>query len=328
MAILCSFSSETPICQILGKNRSQNFIVDDKCKIKKECLPFFSPKKFTNTIFDISRYFLPKGYPESVSSGYLSYVTGQALTLLVSSAGSVLSMQALLYAMGLGQGSIPLAATLNWIIKDGAGQLGGVIFAGLVNNKFDSDPKRWRMISAISMECSSFMEILTPLAPGYFLVIASVANIGKNISYLSASASRAAIHKSFAIHENLADVVAKSGSQSIFASMTGTALGAFIATTIHNDYEMSVLTFIALSCVSQLLAFHSLKYVKLNTLSISRFHYLYHVFKKQHRILTPEEFISHEVLLGSPMIEHHRYYPIRIGCNFDEAVTCKEELEV
>ena len=38
---------------------------------------------------------------------------------------------------------------------------------------------------------------------------------GKNISFLAASASRAAIHKTFAVHENLADITAKTGSQCI-----------------------------------------------------------------------------------------------------------------
>lgn len=48
-----------------------------------------------------------------------------------------------LYAMGLGAGSIPLAATLNWVIKDGLGQLGGVAFSSLVNTRFDSNPRLW-----------------------------------------------------------------------------------------------------------------------------------------------------------------------------------------
>jgi hypothetical protein len=37
--------------------------------------------------------------------------------------------------------------------------------------------------------------------------MASVANVGKNVSFLAASASRAAIHKTFAIHENLGTVL-------------------------------------------------------------------------------------------------------------------------
>ena len=43
--------------------------------------------------------------------------------------------------MGLGDGAIPMAAALNWIIKDGLGQLGGLLAVAAINTKFDSDPK-------------------------------------------------------------------------------------------------------------------------------------------------------------------------------------------
>jgi hypothetical protein len=58
-------------------------------------------------------------------------------------------------------------------------QFGGVLFASFVNNKFDSSPKQWRMLSACALECSSFIEMCTLLCPQYFLLLASVANIGK-----------------------------------------------------------------------------------------------------------------------------------------------------
>ena len=81
------------------------------------------------------------------------------------------------------------------------------------------------MVASLSMSFASLLEMSTPLAPSYFLPIASVANVGKNISFLAASASRAAIHRSFAIKENLADITAKAGSQSILSSTIGTAIG-------------------------------------------------------------------------------------------------------
>lgn len=61
-----------------------------------------------------------------------SYVKLQMTASLCSSAIGVLSTQSLLYAMGLGAGSVPLAAALNWIIKDGIGQIGGIVFARCV----------------------------------------------------------------------------------------------------------------------------------------------------------------------------------------------------
>lgn len=59
------------------------------------------------------------------------------------------------------------------------GQFGGVLFASLVDNQFDENPKRWRMVSAISMDVASFIELCTPLVPMYFLPLAAVANVGK-----------------------------------------------------------------------------------------------------------------------------------------------------
>ena len=41
----------------------------------------------------------------------------------------MLSTQALLYSVGLGAGAIPTAAAVNWVLKDGLGQLGGVVRA-------------------------------------------------------------------------------------------------------------------------------------------------------------------------------------------------------
>lgn len=54
-----------------------------------------------------------------MGGGYDKYVKMQAVALLFSTTGGVLSMQSMLYAIGVGSGSVPLAATLNWIIKDG-----------------------------------------------------------------------------------------------------------------------------------------------------------------------------------------------------------------
>lgn len=57
----------------------------------------------------------------------------------LSAAGGVLSTQSMLYlflfcillrsfAIGMGAGAVPMAAALNWVLKDGLGQLGGMAF--------------------------------------------------------------------------------------------------------------------------------------------------------------------------------------------------------
>ncbi|KAF9168129.1 hypothetical protein DFQ26_001305 [Actinomortierella ambigua] len=131
--------------------------------------------------------FLPKGYPHSVTSNYWPFAKWQFYHNVAGSVSSVISTQALLFAMGLGAGSIPMAAALNWIIKDGLGQLGGVVYASFVSDKFDSEPKRFRFQATVAMQGANILELLSPLWPGSFLFIASVSNIGTGLGVIIAA---------------------------------------------------------------------------------------------------------------------------------------------
>lgn len=48
--------------------------------------------------------------------------------LVCACTGAVLASTFLLYAVGLGEGAIPTAGALNWVLKDGLGQLGTLLF--------------------------------------------------------------------------------------------------------------------------------------------------------------------------------------------------------
>jgi len=79
------------------------------------------------------------------------------------------------------KGTIALAATLNWIMKDGIGQIGGIVFVAMVGSRFDGEAKRFRFLSAVCLSFATLMEIFIPLFPNLFLPIASVANACKII---------------------------------------------------------------------------------------------------------------------------------------------------
>ena len=160
------------IRQSFSDSRSNSYVVNGP-ELSKKVAELPMDVKVKNWTQDAVGYFLPMGYPSSVGSGYDKYIKLQAVALLFSTTGGVLSMQSMLYAIGVGSGSVPLAATLNWIIKDGLGQLGGVVFASVVSNRFDADPKRWRMVASGSMDASSFIELLTPVFPHLFLPLKS-----------------------------------------------------------------------------------------------------------------------------------------------------------
>ncbi|KAL3801957.1 hypothetical protein HJC23_010301 [Cyclotella cryptica] len=275
-------------------------------------LSIFSNKNLLNIqSLPVIHHFLPANYPHSVCSSYTTYASYCFLASIAGSSAMVISTQALLVAVGVGtQSAAPMAAALNWVMKDGVGQLGGVMFAsqlgkggmdvGYWKSKVgkwtggtfkrakgnfqtgtaDSNPKRWRMVAALALDTSTLLEICTPMmGPEWFLPCASVANIGKNIGFLAASASRAAVHQSLCMggsfshsssssmnqdddvassvktssngegkstskstmnfNNNLGDVTAKAGSQAIVASLLGTALGILLSRTFYSDYGTS-----------------------------------------------------------------------------------------
>jgi hypothetical protein len=313
-------------------------------------LSSYRTKDMTN-IQDIPfiHHFLPANYPHSVCPSYTQYASYCFAGSIAGSAAMVLSTQALLVAVGVGtQSAAPMAAALNWVMKDGVGQLGVVIFASqlgkggidvgywrgrmakLTGRKYskgnfqtgtaDSNPKRWRMVAAIALDASTLLEICTPMmGPQWFLPCASVANIGKNVGFLAASASRAAIHQSLCMggsisqaktadgsvdvvsttnveknkgktntmnfNNNLGDVTAKSGSQAIVASLFGTALGILLSQTFCSDHGTSGILagFIVLSAVHQVCTFKALRAVPLKSLDRHRLHIVLNEYIKGNR---------------------------------------------
>ena len=86
--------------------------------------------------------FLPEGYPQSVSSDYLQYQAWDTLQAFASSVSGSLATAAVLGGLGVGDSAATtLAATITWILKDGAGLLGRILFAGYIGTRLDYDCK-------------------------------------------------------------------------------------------------------------------------------------------------------------------------------------------
>jgi len=67
-------------------------------------------------------------------------------------------------------------------------------------------------MSVAVLNMSFWIEITTLAFPKYFLIIASLANMGKNICFMLSSASRASINLRFAKNNNIADIQGKTVS--------------------------------------------------------------------------------------------------------------------
>ena len=171
-----------------------------------------------------------------------------------------------------------MAAALNWVLKDGLGQLGGMAFTAsafslyfiysLVNSRLDADSRGWRILAAWLLEISTWLEVLTPLCPRYFLLFATLANIGKNISWLAGSATRAGIRYGFVNAHNMGDLTAKEGSQTVAITVFGTFLGIMLSNLIgpgHMEYVL--LSSLCISSISLFSIYRSLHCVSLPTLN-------------------------------------------------------------
>ncbi|KAL2919735.1 hypothetical protein HK105_200650 [Polyrhizophydium stewartii] len=215
--------------------------------------------------------FFPKDLSSSVTPDYLPYTLWHLANSVTGTVAGTLSMQALLQALGLGAGTaIGLAATTNWIIKDGFGLLGGVLFAGFMGNRFDASPKYYRFLANLCIQASNLMELLTPMVPHLFLPMASLSNIGKNIGFLAASATRASMHRGFTRTDNLGDITAKAGAQATAAGLVGTGIGIVLSWAIGTDPHTLLAAFVPLSLLNLFAAYKSNRAVVTRHMNIER----------------------------------------------------------
>jgi hypothetical protein len=165
--------------------------------------------------------------------------------------------------------------------------------------RFDANPKRWRVVAALCLDAASFTEILAPLVLGSLVLpTACAANVLKNIGFLTSSASRAALHQSLALSSNLADVTAKSGSQSVAAGLLGTGLGIGLSLALEHDVGLFLVAFGGLVVVHQGCTYWSLSAVGLRHLNKHRLYLLLRAFVQSEEdrvVLSPLQVAEQEV---------------------------------
>lgn len=214
--------------------------------------------------------FLPSGYPASVGPHYLQYSLWQAATNVATTANGVLASTFLLYAVGLGAGAIPTAGAMNWVLKDGLGQLGTLLFGKAIAHNFDIHSKSWYFLSFVLLSTATGMEIATILVPNAFLVLGSCANMVKGLSWMAGGSTRSVFNLSFVRDNNIADITAKNTSQYIFASLFGTALGVSICAYIGQSAPLALACFSLLTGAALYSAFRTVQAIPLPTLNSTR----------------------------------------------------------
>ena len=216
------------------------------------------------------RVFFPIGYPVSVTPNYTDYVKFSVCQVFTQKISSLLATQAMLLSVGVGKASLPMAAVVNWILKDGIGQLGSVIFGAAVNRNFDCEAKRFRLYAVGLGQIANLFSIITLSYPGLFLFWSALGSACSRISVTATVASRARIQKNFSLWGNLADLMRCNTAQSSGAQLAGTAAGACLAPCIGKEVVNVVGVWIPCGFVSVACCYAAVNTVRMTTFNRQR----------------------------------------------------------
>ncbi|KAI0342732.1 hypothetical protein BDW22DRAFT_1394621 [Trametopsis cervina] len=194
--------------------------------------------RFSKVTAWLRQMFLPTNYPQSVHRSYMPYHVLQFAETIVGTLVSVLCNQALLVSVGVSaEGSIFGAVAVQWIIKDGAGEVAKLFFIRRFSPFFDSHPKTFNLIGAGSVLVGSGLQIASlfgTASTAHFLMCAAGGNIFKLIGNAIWFTTHIKFVRFFSIQGNMGDVAAKSESQASVGQLLGYAAGIGLLTFSHS----------------------------------------------------------------------------------------------
>ncbi|KAH9831583.1 vitamin B6 photo-protection and homoeostasis-domain-containing protein [Rhodofomes roseus] len=186
----------------------------------------------------LRQMFLPTNFPQSVHRSYLPFHGLQFFETIFGTVVSVLCNQAMLTSVGVSaEGSIFGAVAVQWIIKDGAGEVAKLFFIRRFSPYFDSHPKTCTLFGESIVALGSALQIGTILvnpSPTNFLLCAAGGNAMKLIGYAVWFTTHMKWVRYFSLQGNMGDVAAKDEAQTSLAQLVGYAAGIGLLTFSHS----------------------------------------------------------------------------------------------
>ncbi|XP_054008106.1 RUS family member 1 [Hylaeus anthracinus] len=255
-------------------------------------------KSFYASFLSIAKeVFLPQGYPDSVHSDYTLYQIWDTVQAFASTIMGTLTTHSIMQGVGVGEAAAtPLAAAITWILKDGTGMVGRIVFAWWNGTDLDGQCKKWRLFADILNDLAMGIELLLPYFSSYSLVILCISTAMKSIVGVAGGATRAALTQHQALQNNLADVSAKDGSQETCVNLIASFVGILILSILHNArYLMELYLFLVV--VHLYANYSAVKALRLNSLNEDRFALIVKGYFTNEVIPEPEEVNKNESVL-------------------------------
>lgn len=258
------------------------------------CVPLKNEKiiaKGNNSLINLfQRIFLPQGYPNSVSEDYIDYQKWDTVQAFCSTISGTLTTHAILKGVGVGSDiANPLSATITWILKDGTGHFGKILFAWWKGTELDFDSKKWRIRADVLNDIAMGIELfLLPKFPLYSTFILCGTSTMKAIVGVTGGATRSALTQHHALRGNLADVSSKDSAQETFVNLIASFVGLFLLTGIKNQTLLYTL-FVIVTLLHIYANIKAVKSICLKSFNESRYLIALEEFFKSGRMLSPKE---------------------------------------
>ncbi|GAB0095989.1 RUS family member 1 [Sergentomyia squamirostris] len=260
----------------------------------------------------LQQIFLPHGYPDSVSEDYMDYQIWDTVQAFCSTITGTLTTHAILKGMGVGSdAATALSATVTWVLKDGAGHMGKILFAWWKGSDLDLDSKKWRLRADVLNDIAMGIEIFVlPHFQHISTYILCLTSTMKAIVGVAGGATRAALTHHHALRDNLADVASKDSAQETFVNLVASFVGIFLLSVIHTPTILYSL-FGVVTLIHLYANLRAVRSVCLRSFNESRLLITLEEYLKTGRMLRPREVnklervtigqtvsLSHKVMIG------------------------------
>ncbi|CAK9809951.1 RUS family member 1 [Anthophora plagiata] len=290
-----------------GSERNKFFVKSkDEQSITELLSDTTRTKSFYSGFISIAKeVFLPQGYPDSVHPDYTPYQIWDTVQAFASTIMGTLTIHSIMQGVGVGEATAtPLAATITWILKDGTGMIGRIVFAWWNGTDLDGQCKKWRLFADILNNIAMGLELLLPYFSFYSLGILCISTAMKSIVGVAGGATRAALIQHQALQNNLADVSAKDGSQETCINLVASFVSILVLSIFHND-RFVIEFYLFLVMVHLYANYSAVKALCLNSLNEDRLALIVKSYITNEVIPEPEEVNKKEsvLLLTKPTMD-------------------------
>uniref|UniRef100_A0AC35UDB0 UPF0420 protein C16orf58-like protein n=1 Tax=Rhabditophanes sp. KR3021 TaxID=114890 RepID=A0AC35UDB0_9BILA len=219
--------------------------------------------------------FLPFNYPHSVSSDYLDYQIWDSVQAFASSMNGALATQAILKGVGVGnEQATALAATLTWLLKDGSGMVGRILFAWRKAKDLDTYSKSWRLMADILNDIAFFLDISSVFITYYpfFFISICTSSVLRSIVGVAGGVTRTVVVQHQSIDNNIADVAAKDGSQETCVNLLSLIASLILLPLIHQNQYLIFVCFLIFTFAHLYANYKAVRALNFNVFNYETFH--------------------------------------------------------